>query len=282
MNDEQVKNSFVQPTMIVDKHKNPSKDETADVPAPPSDNNTTIEETEDNPISNVYKAVRRVLESLRVDPADDASERLFKTVKIDNGQFERIIRSKGNTEYAVAFPAAFVRFVNVRFLVAQQRIGEGRATMRIRFVLNNLNNSDDDVECEGFDVFQRINDAIQDAKDVEPALNERCNLTYFDMPESLDNGLQPYWIDYEIWFRTSSSFQYRNWVERYIVVPPFTNHSDAPEHDQDHHGDHNEPTFEDVAHFEPRVDVDTDDKNGGNTDESGGGKTDETDSDSEW
>lgn len=281
MNDEQVKNSFVQPTMIVDKHKNPSKDEATDVPAPPSDNNTTIEETEDNPISNVYKAVRRVLESLRVDPEDDASERLFKTVKIDNGQFERIIRSKGNTEYAVAFPAAFVRFVNVRFLVAQQRIGEGRATMRIRFVLNNLNNSDDDVECEGFDVFQRINDAIQDAKDVEPALNERCNLTYFDMPESLDNGLQPYWIDYEIWFRTSSSFQYRNWVERYIVVPPFTNHSDAPEHDQDHHGDHKEPTFEDVAHFEPRVDVDTDEGNGDHTDESGDDKTDETGGDLE-
>lgn len=281
MNDEQVKNSFVQPTMIVDKHKNPSNDEIKDTPAIPSDENTTIEETEDNPIINVYKAVRRVLESLHVDPADEASEQLFKTIKIDNGQFERIIRSKGNMEYAVAFPAAFIRFVNVRFLVAQQRIGEGRATMRIRFVLNNLNNSDDDVECEGFDVFQRINDAIQDAKNVEPALNERCNLTYFDMPESLDNGLQPYWIDYEIWFRTSSSFQYRNWVERYIVIPPFTNHSDAPEHDQDNHGDHNEPTFDDVVHFEPRVDVDTDDKNGGNTDESGGGKTDETDSDSE-
>lgn len=279
MNDEQVKNSFVQPTMIVDKHKNPSNDEVENTTTIPSDENTTIEGTEDNPIINVYKAVRRVLESLHVDPENEASDRLFKTIKIDNGQFERIIRSKGNTEYAVAFPAAFVRFVNVRFLVAQQRIGEGRATMRIRFVLNNLNNSDDDVECEGFDVFQRINDAIQDAKDVEPALNERCNLTYFDMPESLDNGLQPYWIDYEIWFRTSSSFQYRNWVERYIVIPPFTNHSDAPEHDQDNHGDHNEPTFDDVAHFEPRVDVD--EGNGDDTDESGDGKTDGTNSDSE-
>lgn len=62
-----------------------------------------------------------------------------------------------------------------------------------------------------FAVFQQINDAIQDAKDYEEALNERCNLTYFDMPESLDHGLQPYWIDYEIWFRTSSSFQYRKW-----------------------------------------------------------------------
>ncbi len=277
MNDEQVKNSFVQPTMIVDKHKKPNEDTITNIPEIPSDDDTTIEETEDNPIINVYKAVRRVLESLYVDPKDESSGRLFKTIKVDNGQFERIVRSKGNTEYAVAFPAAFIRFVNVRFLVAQQRIGEGRATMRIRFVLNNLNNSDDNVECEGFDVFQRINDAIQDAKDVEPALNERCNLTYFDMPASLDNGLQPYWIDYEIWFRTSSSFQYRNWVERYIVIPPFTNHSDAPEHDNDNHGDHNEPTFDDVAHFESNVDVGTDD----NTGEPGEDKSGETGGDSE-
>lgn len=282
MSDEQVKNSFVQPTMIVDKHKKPDEDEIINTPDPPTDDDTTVEEVDDNPIINVYKAVRRVLESLRVNPNDNTSEQLFKTIKIDNGQFERIVRSKGNTEYAVAFPAAFIRFVNVRFLVAQQRIGEGRATMRIRFVLNNLNNSDDDVECEGFDVFQRINDAIQDAKDVEPALNERCNLTYFDMPESLDNGLQPYWIDYEIWFRTSSSFQYRNWVERYIVIPPFTNHSDAPEHDNDHHGDHNEPTFDDVAHFEPRVDVDTDDGDkDDNTGDSGEDNSEDTDGDSD-
>ena len=181
--------------------------------------------------------------------------KLFQTVKIDNGQFERIVRTRGNTEYAIPFPAAFIRFVNVRYLVAQQRIGEGRATMRIRFVLNDLNNSDDIVETHGFRVFQQINDAIQDAKDYEEALNERCNLTYFDMPESLDHGLQPYWIDYEIWFRTSSSFQYRKWVDRYLVMPPFTNHSDAPEHDSEAHGNHKEPKIEDVAKYEPSVEM---------------------------
>ena len=127
--------------------------------------------------------------------------------------------------------------------------------MRIRFVLNDLNNSDDIVETHGFRVFQQINDAIQDAKDYEEALNERCNLTYFDMPESLDHGLQPYWIDYEIWFRTSSSFQYRKWVDRYLVMPPFTNHSDAPEHDSEAHGNHKEPKIEDVAKYEPSVEM---------------------------
>jgi hypothetical protein len=209
-----------------------------------------------------------VLESLHIDPNDDTSPKLFQTVKVDNGQFERIVRSKINEEYAVAFPAAFIRFVNVRFLVAQQRIGEGRATMRIRYILNDLNNSDDIVETHGFRVFQQINDAIQDAKDTEAALNERCNLTYFDMLESYDNGLQPYWIDYEIWFRTSSSFQYRNWVDRYLVMPPFTDHADAPEHDEDNHGSH-PVDIEDAAHFEPHVDTtDSDTESETSTEES--------------
>ena len=128
-----------------------------------------MEEVDNNPLEDVYLAVKRVLESLHTDPNDNNSPKLFQTVKIDNGQFERIVRTRGNTEYAIPFPAAFIRFVNVRYLVAQQRIGEGRATMRIRFVLNDLNNSDDIVETHGFRVFQQINDAIQDAKDYEEA-----------------------------------------------------------------------------------------------------------------
>lgn len=244
--------------MIVDKKIIQAIDAPTDAgenPMLPDDDHTTLEEVRDNPLIEAYSAVKRVLESMHTDPADTQSPKLFQTVKIDNGQFQRIVRSHGNTEYAVRFPAVFIHFINVRFLVAQQRIGEGRATMRIRFILNTLNNSDDVAEVEGFKIFQQINDAIQDAKGREAALNERCNLTYFDMPESQDNGLQSFWIDYEIWFRTSSSFQYRNWVDRYLVMPPFTNHSDAMEHDTESHGDHPTPTIEEVAKFEPSVDV---------------------------
>lgn len=249
--------------MIVDKHKRPASENpihpmnleniVENTPLLADDSVVTIEDVEQNPLEEVYLAARRVLESI-MDP-DNPDQKLFQTVKVDNGQFERIVRTKGNTEYAIAFPAAFIRFVNVRFLTSQQRIGEGRATMRIRYVLNDLNNSDDIVETRGFRVFQTVNDAIQDAKSIEPALNERCNLTYWDMLESLDNGVQPYWIDYEIWFRTSSAFQYRNWVERYLVMPPFTDHSDAPEHDQDGHIKHSTPKFEEVAKYEPSVEV---------------------------
>ncbi|MFR9543312.1 MAG: hypothetical protein SNH27_14815 [Rikenellaceae bacterium] len=199
-----------------------------------------------NPIIEIYKAVKRALKTIREDAENPLSPQLFKTIAIDNGQFSRIIRDT-NMEMEVAFPAVFIHFINVNYLVQQQRIGEGRATMRVRFILNTLNNSDEDKECLPFEVFQRVNIAIQDAKNYEPALNERCNLTYFDMPTT-SNMLQAYWVDYEVWFRETSAFKYRNWVERYVVIPPFTNHSDQePESNENDHSDHSEPTYDEVS-----------------------------------
>lgn len=185
---------------------------------------TIPEQVSVNPLVEMFKAVKRTLLTIRENPDDPTSPQLFKTIAIDNGQFLRIIRDT-NMEMEVAFPAVFVHFVNVRYLVQQQRIGEGRATMRIRFILNNLNNADEDMECAPFVVFQRINVAIQDAKSREPALNERCNLTYFDMPQTT-NMLQAYWVDYEVWFRESSAWKYRDWIERYLVMPPHTDDAD--------------------------------------------------------
>ena len=201
------------------------------------------EEVSENPFVNMYEAVRRTLLTLRENPENPLAPPYFKTIRMDNGQFERIIRSD-NMEYETAFPAVFVHFTNVRYLVQQQRLGEGRATMRIRFILNNLNNGDDGMECEPFRVFQRINVAIQDAKSYEPALNERCNLLYFDMPTT-SNMLQAYWVDY----RESSAWKYRKWVERYVVMPPFTNHSDYPQHDKENHGDHKTPDYSETSGF---------------------------------
>lgn len=205
------------------------------------------EEVSENPFVNMYEAVRRTLLTLRENPETPLAPPYFKTIRMDNGQFERIIRSD-NMEYETAFPAVFVHFTNVRYLVQQQRLGEGRATMRIRFILNNLNSGDDGMECEPFRVFQRINVAIQDAKSYEPALNERCNLLYFDMPTT-SNMLQAYWVDYEVWFRESSAWKYRKWVERYVVMPPFTNHSDSPQHDKENHGDHKMPDYSETSGF---------------------------------
>ena len=234
--------------MIKDKHNT----STPVMPAPR--NESLPEEVSENPFVNMYQAVRRAILTIRENPDDGASPAFFKTIAIDNGQFARIVRGE-NTEYEIAFPAVFIHFVNVRYLVAQQRFGEGRATMRVRFILNTLNNSDPERECDPFIVFQRLNVAIQDAKDREPALNERCNLTYFDMPQTT-NMLQAYWIDYEVWFRESSAWRYRDWVKRYLVMPPFTQHSDAPQHDLQQHGHHAKPEYEEVTGFVISADAD--------------------------
>lgn len=233
--------------MIKDKHEKRTVRTTH--AEPPRE--TLPEEVRQNALTEMYLAVRRALLTIREREDDPASPPFFKTVAIDNGQFARIILGD-NTEYEVAFPAVFVHYTNVRYLVQQQRIGEGRATMRVRFILNTLNNSDPAAETLPFEVFQRVNQAIQDAKNHEPALNERCQLLYFDMPTS-SNMLQAYWVDYEVWFRETSAWRYRDWVERYLVMPPFTDHSDAPRHDTEGHGRHPRPTDREAIRIEPSV-----------------------------
>lgn len=206
---------------------------------------TEPEVVQENPFVEMYNAVKRAILTIREDASDSTSEPFFKTIAIDTGQFQRIYLEE-NLEYEIAFPAIFIHFINVRYLVQQQRIGQGRATMRVRFILNNLNNQDPEKELDPFILFQRVNVAIQDAKNYEPALNERCNLLYFDMPTS-SNMLQAYWVDYDVWFRESSAWKYRDWVQRYLVIPPFTNHTDAPERDKEGHGNHQEPTYDEAT-----------------------------------
>lgn len=211
----------------------------------PNETTTTIETISGNAFVDIYNAIKRAILTVRENIDDDASPAYFKTICLDNGQFDRLIRDR-NLETEVVFPAVFIHFTNIHYLVQQQRVGEGRATMRVRFLLNNLNNGDEDVELEPFLIFQRLNVAIQDAKSTEDALNERCNLTYFDMPTT-SNMLQAYWIDYEVWFREESAFKYRKWVKRYVVMPPFTNHSDSPDKDVNQHGDHTNVTYDDAS-----------------------------------
>lgn len=213
-----------------------------------------------NPFKEMYEAVKRAILTVREDERVSGSAPFFKTIAIDTGQFARIVRSE-NTEFETVFPAVFIHFINVRYLVQQQRIGEGRATMRIRFILNTLNNQDTDRECDPFEIFQRINVAIQNAKNYEPAINERCNLSYFDMPTTT-NMLQAYWVDYEVWFRDMSAWKYNDWVEKYLVMPPFTNHSDAPDHDKEGHGNHLKPKYNEVTGYVPSVEENGDGEDG--------------------
>ena len=93
----------------------------------------------ENTLGDVFQAIKRAILTVKEEEGNMESPPLFKTIAIDTGQFERIM-SKTNTEYETVFPACFIRFTNVHFLVAQQRIGEGRGTIRIRFILNKLDN----------------------------------------------------------------------------------------------------------------------------------------------
>lgn len=236
--------------MIVDKNKKP----TPEIPESPKLDETTVsqerEPWEGNPMSDIFKAMRSILKDIPLDPNNLDGPRLFRTVKLNYGQLTRIKHDKHNYEGALAFPAAFIHLINVRWLVQTSRIGEGRGELRICYVLNRLNNGDDEYQTEGFEVFQRINQAINERKGDFPAFTERLQLTYWDQVENFDDGLQQYWITYEVWFKDYTSYQYRNYVDRYIVVPPFTNHSDQlPENNQSKHDDHDDPLFEDVAGF---------------------------------
>jgi hypothetical protein len=224
-------------------------------PAEPEVNIEATEPAEEiiyttNALIDVFNAVREIVGGITEDEENPDSPPFFKTIALNTGQLSRIKNDKHNKEYALVFPAVFLHFINVRYLVQQARIGEGRATLRLQYVLNRLNNADEEFELEGYALFQRINVAIQDGKDKYPALNERFILTYFDQPESFGDGLQPFWIDYEVWFREDSAYKYRNYIDRYLVVPPFTNHSDQlPENNADSHEDHAEPTYDEASDF---------------------------------
>lgn len=218
-------------------------------------------ETFENPIQAIYEATVRALTNIKVfensdyeyepfyvKPAMQDDEagyvNFFKTIKIDTGDFGRVIKDLNHESEETAFPAVFIHFINIRYLVAQQRIGEGRATMRLRFVLNNLNNEDRVVETMPLRVMQLVNRTIQFAKTYEPSFDERINITYMDMPETTGT-LQPYWVDYEVWFRDLSGWVYNDYKRVNVVVPPFTNHSDSPETNINNHEDHDSPTYED-------------------------------------
>lgn len=243
--------------MIIDKHKpqEPVKPEVPETPpteiseTPPLTNIQELVKT--NAMIEAYKAVRKILSEIKRNPDDPNSPPLFRTIKLDNGQLSRIKGSKLNTEYGIAFPAVFIHYINVYYNVGTSKISEGKGTMRIHYVLNRLNNSDDEDETEGLRVHDQIVSAIEANKHLFPALVQRFQLEYWDQPLSFDDGLQPYWIDYQIWFQDFTAYQYKDYVDVYITQPPFTQPSDQNEiANPDHIPNWDEPKFEDLVGFD--------------------------------
>lgn len=237
--------------MIVNKRidvENHDKLEETPVSSPAT---STIQEIVSvNPMVEAYKAVRKILESIKQNPEDPNSPPLFKTIKLDNGQLSRIKYNSDNTEYGVIFPAAFIHFIGVYYNVGTSKVAEGKGTMRIHYVLNRLNNSDDDCECEGIQVYQRIISAIESQKSNFPALVSRFQLQYWEQPLTFNDALQPYWIDYQIWFQDYTAYAYKDYQDVYVTIPPFTQPSDQNETaNPDNIPNHTSPSFDEASGF---------------------------------
>lgn len=175
---------------------------------------------------DVLKAMKAILKSVTWQYGVPDSPQIFKTVQVDDGQYERVISTKGNLEEPIGFPCAFVHFINWHYLVQANRINEGRSELRIRFILNRLNNHDGDNDMEVYYVAERIHQTIVENIPNYPCLQERCQLMYVDPMESFDHGLQPCWMTYEIWFRQTNIWITRRKIYKKLVMPPFTNHAD--------------------------------------------------------
>lgn len=189
------------------------------------------EQTEANGPSDVLHAIMEILREVTWQYGVTGSPKVFKTVQYDDGQYERIIRKTSNTEEGIAFPAAFVHFINVNWLTSAQRFNDGRTELRIRFILNRLDTHNKDHDTDVYYVAERIHQTITELKGNYECLTKRCNLTYVDPMESFDNALQPCWLTYEIWFTTVNIWVTRNKTLRKIVCPPFTNHADQDQSD---------------------------------------------------
>ena len=194
--------------------------------APPQEKPVKPIQVESNGPMDVLKAFKTILREVKWEYGVPDSPAIFKTVQIDDGQYERIISPSGNKEETMGFPAAFVHFINWRYLVQQSRINEGRAELRIRFILNSLNVHEDDHDMDVYYVAERIHQTIQENISKYECLQERCQLEYVDPMESFDHGLQPCWMTYEIWFKQKNIWATRNKMYKKFVCPPFTNHAD--------------------------------------------------------
>lgn len=216
--------------MIVDKKtgKLPSKNNSIG-----NGDNEEIEEIVQVPsggIIDAFVAIKEILSNIRWRYGDKDSPKIFNKVYLDDGQFERICKNGKNPEDGIAFPACFIHFVNIHWLKPSGSVKEGRAELRVRYILNRLNIHDsNDTETEGFYVGERIKQEFELHKDEYDALKERLSLDYFDQVNSFDKGLQPWWMSFEIWFRESNIWWTRNIKKVSIVFPPFANHSDQDE-----------------------------------------------------
>ena len=213
-------------------------------------------EMPDNGIIDVYKAIKEIIKGVRWKYNDINSEKIFHTVQFNGGQYEFIVTGDENPMAEIGFPAAFIHFINIRWTQNQQSINDGSAELRIQIVMNTLNNYDDDKDTEIFYVAQRVIQTIQEERYKYPALTKECKLTFMDTATSYHSGLQSLWLTFSVKFTEISVWIKRKTVRRFIIAPPFTNHSDqkSPETQNIfHHTNADHPkVYDEATHFDLR------------------------------
>lgn len=185
-------------------------------------------------MKQLFLYVRDVLRAIE-DPSNQG-KKLFKTVKHNNNQFENIMNTVENKELPYMFPAAFISFIGIRYKLTQNNVNEGSGLLRVRYILERLNSFEDEFETEIYDYADIVNAALMDAQEqslgTENNFIDRFSLQNFDEP-SAPNNLQACWLDYEIKFRDYSSDKTRDWVERTLITPSFTNWDDVEGDDRE-------------------------------------------------
>lgn len=237
--------------MIIDKPKAPQeqpKEPIIDVSIVDERYKTEEEVIAGNPLEDLYYAVSDIIKGIKEDPDDPNSKPLFKTVKWNMGQLNRLRHTKNNTEYAMAFPLCLIHFINVYWNLGYNKVGQAYGEMRICYVLNRLNTLDDQYQTEGVRVAKRIIEAINDNLDIKLApLTSRFQLSYWDQVESFEKGVQQFWLTYEVRCNDYSSYRRKKYKPVYLVAPPFTNFSDmSDEHNVDKRENVNRPIEEAV------------------------------------
>lgn len=213
-----------------------------------------LSEMPNNSIIDVYKAIKEIVKGVRWKYNDPNSELIFKTVQFNGSQYEYIIEGDTNSMTEIVFPAAFIHFINVRWSSTQSSLNNGTAELRIRVVMNTLNNYDDDKDTEIFYVCQRVIQTITEEKYNYPALLKQIRLTYLDTADRFHDGLQACWLTFYVKFTEINIWLQRKTVRRFIVAPPFTNHSDQADPETQNilgHTDADHPrTYDEATGFE--------------------------------
>ena len=99
--------------MIVEKHKKETETIEEVVSEIKQSKQLILEESYNvNALAEAYLAVKEILSGIKLNDTPD-SPPLFRTIKLDTGQLTRIKNNKHNQQYALAFPAVFIHFINV-------------------------------------------------------------------------------------------------------------------------------------------------------------------------